>query len=180
MNFERGGKNNAWNSDGYRKTWMEAGYYFFPTDYLTMKIGFNLRDQKEWMKWVDSNYLAAYDSTEKFLTLDLNYFKGNKHELRFKAQFVALDASNPTSLMSNQNGYLSLSEREVSAFNVGEAAVQIRYKYELATLSNLYIVYSQGGNIYEENIKSDSRSIVQDSWRNPSGKIFAIKLRLRF
>ena len=82
--------------------------------------------------------------------------------------------------MSNQNGYLSLSEREVSAFNVGEAAVQIRYKYELATLSNLYIVYSQGGNIYEENIKSDSRSIVQDSWRNPSGKIFAIKLRLRF
>lgn len=180
MNFERGGKNNAWNSDGYRKTWMEAGYYFFPTDYLTMKIGFNLRDQKEWMKWVDSNYLAAYDSTEKFLTLDLNYFKGNKHELRFKAQFVALDASNPTSLMSNQNGYLSLSEREVSAFNVGEAAVQIRYKYELATLSNLYIVYSQGGNIYEENINSDSRSIVQDSWRNPSGKIFAIKLRLRF
>ena len=57
---------------------------------------------------------------------------------------------------------------------------QIRYKYELATLSNLYIVYSQGGNIYEENINSDSRSIVQDSWRNPSGKIFAIKLRLRF
>ena len=82
--------------------------------------------------------------------------------------------------MSNQNGYLSLSEREVSAFNVGEAAVQIRYKYELETLSNLYIVYSQGGNIYEENINSDSRSIVQDSWRNPSGKIFAIKLRLRF
>ena len=82
--------------------------------------------------------------------------------------------------MSNQNGYLSLSEREVSAFNVGEAALQIRYKYELATLSNLYIVYSQGGNIYEENINSDSRSIVQDSWRNPSGKIFAIKLRLRF
>jgi hypothetical protein len=82
--------------------------------------------------------------------------------------------------MSNQNGYLSLSEREVSAFNVGEAAVQIRYKYELATLSNLYIVYSQGGNIYGENINSDSRSIVQDSWRNPSGKIFAIKLRLRF
>ena len=82
--------------------------------------------------------------------------------------------------MSNQNGYLSLSEREVSGFNVGEAAIQIRYKYELASLSNLYIVYSQGGNIYEENINSDSRSIVQDSWSNPSGKIFAIKLRLRF
>ena len=180
MNFERGGKNNAWNSDGYKKTWMEAAYYFFPTDYLTMSIGFSLRDQKEWLKWIDANHLAAYDAAEKFLILDLNYFKGNKHELRFKAQFVAIDASNPTSLMSNQNGYLSLSEREVSGFNVGEAAIQIRYKYELASLSNLYIVYSQGGNIYEENINSDSRSIVQDSWSNPSGKIFAIKLRLRF
>ena len=179
-NFERGSKNNSWNSDGYKKTWMEAAYYFFPLDFLTMKMGFSLRDQQEWLKWIDTNHLAAYDANEKFLTFDLNYFEGNKHELRLKAQFVALKANNPTSLESNNAGYLTASDKTVNSFNVGEAAFQIRYKYELAPLSNLYIVYSQGGNIFEENIDSNTTSIVDDSWSNPSGKVFAVKLRLRF
>ena len=179
-NFERGSKNNSWNSDGYKKTWMEASYYFFPLDFLTMKMGFSLRDQQEWLKWIDTNHLAAYDANEKFLTFDLNYFEGNKHELRLKAQFVALKANNPTSLESNNTGYLTASDKTVNSFNVGEAAFQIRYKYELAPLSNLYIVYSQGGNIFEENIDSNTTSIVDDSWSNPSGKVFAVKLRLRF
>ena len=110
----------------------------------------------------------------------MNYFKGDKHELRLKGQFVALNASNPTSLMSNEEGYITFSDQTVNPFNVGEAAFQIRYKYELAPLSNLYIVYSQGGNIFEENVESDSLTIIEDSWNKPSGKIFAIKLRLRF
>ena len=130
--------------------------------------------------WINTNNLTAYDAVEKFLTFNLNYFKGNKHELRLKGQFVALEASNPTSLMSNEQGYLLLGDQEVSSFNVGEAAFQIRYKYEIAPLSDLYVVYNQGGSIYEEDINSDSASIIQDSWKNPSGKIFAIKLRLRF
>jgi len=145
-----------------------------------MALSFNYRDQKDWLKWINENYVAAYDSTEKFLSFNMNYFKGDKHELRLKGQFVALNADNPTSLMSNENGYLTKSEQVVNPFNVGEAAFQIRYKYELAPLSNLYIVYSQGGNIFEENNKTDSLSIIEDSWNEPSGKIFAIKLRLRF
>lgn len=180
VNFERGDKNTSWDSKGYKKTWATASYYFFPKDFLTMVLSFNYRDQKDWLKWVDRNYLAAYDSTEKFLSFNMNYFKGDKHELRLKGQFVALNASNPTSLMSNEEGYITFSEQTVNPFNVGEAAFQIRYKYELAPLSNLYIVYSQGGNIFEENVESDSLAIIEDSWNKPSGKIFAIKLRLRF
>ena len=180
LNFERGNKNNSWESKGYKKTWAEAAYYFFPKDFLTMRLGFNFRDQKEWLKWIDANNLAAYDATEKFLSFNLNYFKGNKHEIRLKGQFVALNATNPVSLISDENGYLTQSNKVVNSFNLGEAAFQVRYKYELAPLSNLYIVYSQGGSIYEENIDSDSSSIIEDSWNNPSGKIFAIKLRLRF
>jgi len=180
INFERGSRNKSWDSKGYEKNWMEAAYYFFPKDFLTMKIGFSLRDQKDWIRWINTNNLTAYDAVEKFLTFNLNYFKGNKHELRLKGQFVALEASNPTSLMSNEQGYLLFGDQEVSSFNVGEAAFQIRYKYEIAPLSDLYIVYNQGGSIYEEDINSNSASIIQDSWKNPSGKIFAIKLRLRF
>ena len=180
LNFERGNKNNSWESKGYKKTWAEAAYYFFPKDFLTMRLGFNFRDQKEWLKWIDANNLAAYDATEKFLSFNLNYFKGNKHEIRLKGQFVALNATNPVSLISDENGYLTQSNKVVNSFNLGEAAFQVRYKYELAPLSNLYIVYSQGGSIYEESIDSDSSSIIEDSWNNPAGKIFAIKLRLRF
>ena len=36
----------------------------------------------------------------------MNWFKGRKHEVRLKSQFVALDAENPISLISNPDGYL--------------------------------------------------------------------------
>ena len=47
LNFERGNKNNSWESKGYKKTWAEAAYYFFQKDVLTMRLGFNYRNQKE-------------------------------------------------------------------------------------------------------------------------------------
>jgi hypothetical protein len=97
-----------------------------------------------------------------------------------KSQFVALQAKNPRSLDSNLNGYLSLSQKSVKPFSNGINSFQIRYKYEIAPLSNIYVVYTKGGNVYEEEDDRSFSNIFRDPWKNPDNEIFSLKVRLKF
>jgi hypothetical protein len=147
-----------------------------------MKINTQLRirEESEWLNWIDSNNLATYDLTQKTISIDMNWFKGNKHEIRLKSQFVALEADNPRSLVSDINGYLSQSNSEVKSFTKGIASFQLRYKYEIAPLSYLFVVYSKGGDDYEDETDRGTSSILKSPWKNPSDELFSIKFRLKF
>ena len=132
------------------------------------------------MNWIDSNNLATYDLQQKTISIDLNWFKDNKHEIRLKSQFAAVEADNPRSLVSDFNGYLKQGTADVKPFTKGVASFQLRYKYEIAPLSNLYIVYSRGGDDYDDEIDRKTSAIFRNPWENPSDEIFSIKFRLRY
>ena len=110
----------------------------------------------------------------------MNWFKDNKHEIRLKSQFVALEADNPRSLLSDFNGYLKQGASDVKPFTKGVASFQLRYKYEIAPLSNLYLVYSKGGDDYDDEIDRNTSEIFRSPWENPSDEIFSVKFRLRY
>ena len=92
-----------------------------------------------------------YDSEQDTVSIGLNWFSGNRHETRLKSQFVALQADNPQSLISDNGGYLYDSDDLIKPFTQGVVSFQVRYKYEIAPLSYLYLVYSKGGTSYDED-----------------------------
>ena len=102
------------------------------------------------------------------------------YEIRLKSQFVALKASNPKSLVSNNRGYLFQSDNSLQSFTQGVASFQIRYKYELAPLSYLYLVYSRGGESFDEDSNFSKSDIFNKPWNNPSDEVYSIKFRLKY
>jgi hypothetical protein len=60
------------------------------------------------------------------------------------------------------------------------ASFQIRYKYELAPLSYLYLVYSKGGRVYEEEENKSQSELFRQPWENPNDEVFSIKFRLKY
>ena len=110
----------------------------------------------------------------------MNWYKGSKHEIRLKSQFVALQAKNPRSLIVDQNGYLKNNNKEVSPFSEGITSFQVRYKYEIAPLSYIYLVYTKGGSVFEDNITRETSKIFKDPWKDPDNEIFSIKFRLKY
>ena len=180
VSFDRGDKYDTWDSKGNHKKFFKIAGSFFPNDFMKINTQLRIREQSEWLNWIDSNNLATYDLTQKTISIDMNWFKGNKHEIRLKSQFVALEADNPRSLASDINGYLSQSNSEVKSFTKGIASFQIRYKYEIAPLSYLFVVYSKGGDDYEDETDRGTSSILKSPWENPSDELFSIKFRLKF
>jgi hypothetical protein len=60
------------------------------------------------------------------------------------------------------------------------ASFQLIYKYEIAPLSYLYLVYSKGGDNYDEEINRSTSEIFRSPWKNPSDEVFSLKFRLRY
>ena len=56
----------------------------FPNENIKIRSEFRIKKEKEWLNWIDGNHLAAYDLNQRILSLNLNWFKGTKHEIRLK------------------------------------------------------------------------------------------------
>ena len=180
VSFFKGEKDNQWDSNGYGRKFYKIAGSIFPNDNLRINAQYRIRKENEWLIWQDNNNLASYDSRQDTLSFDLNWFRNNKHEIRLKSQFVALKAKNPISIFSDANGYLYKGNNIVNEFNTGVASFQIRYKYELAPLSYLFLVYSKGGRIYDEEDDRSQSELFKEPWENPSDELFSIKFRLKY
>ena len=180
ISFEKGDKYNSFNSDGYKREFYKIAGSYFPNDNLKINLGYRVRKENEWLIWTEDNKFGLYDSEQNTLSIGLNWFRGNKHEIRLKSQFVALQADNPKSLISDTGGYLYDSNDLIKPFTQGVVSFQIRYKYELAPLSYLYLVYSKGGRNYDEDENLSRSEIFEQPWNNPSDEVYSIKFRLKY
>tara|TARA_B100001059_G_scaffold19060_1_gene15601 strand:- start:1019 stop:3301 length:2283 start_codon:yes stop_codon:yes gene_type:complete len=180
ISFEKGEKQKTFNSDGYEREFYKIAGSYFPNDNLKLSLQYRIRKEDEWLIWTEDNKFGLFDSEQDTISIGLNWFRGNKHEIRLKGQFVSLQADNPRSLVSDQKGYLYDSDESIKAFTQGVASFQIRYKYEIAPLSYLYLVYSKGGRNYDEDEALSRSEIFEEPWNNPSDEVYSIKFRLKY
>ena len=180
ISFEKGDKYNSWHSEGYKREFYKIAGSYFPNDNLKINMGYRIRKENEWLIWTEDNKFGLYDSEQDTVSIGLNWFRGNKHEIRLKSQFVALQADNPQSLISDSGGYLYNSDNLIEPFTQGVVSFQVRYKYEIAPLSYLYLVYSKGGTNYDEDENFSKSEIFNQPWNNPSDEVYSIKFRLKY
>ena len=180
ISFEKGDKYNSWNSDGYKREFYKIAGSYFPNDNLKINLQYRVRKENEWLIWTEDNKFGLYDSEQDTVSIGLNWFSGNRHEIRLKSQFVALQADNPQSLISDNGGYLYESDDLIKPFTQGVVSFQVRYKYEIAPLSYLYLVYSKGGTSYDEDEDYSKSEIFNQPWNNPSDEVYSIKFRLKY
>jgi len=180
ISFEKGDKYNSWNSDGYKREFYKIAGSYFPNDNLKINLQYRIRKENEWLIWTEDNKFGLYDSEQDTVSIGLNWFSGNKHEIRLKSQFVALQADNPQGLISDSGGYLYNSDDMIKPFTQGVVSFQVRYKYEIAPLSYLYLVYSKGGTSYDEDEDYSKSDIFNQPWNNPSDEVYSIKFRLKY
>ena len=69
----------------------------------------------------------------------------DKQELRVKLQAIAIDATAVQARRLDAGGQLVDSTASLADFQIRNLGFQIRYRYKLAELSDVYAVYSRGG-----------------------------------
>lgn len=180
VGYETADKYKTWSSEGYERRFAKIAGSIYPIDDFKLGWEFRVREEDEWLNWIKDNELAVYDLTQKIISINANWFKGYKHEIRLKSQFVALKAESPISLISDKAGYLYNHNSIVKPFTDGITSFQVRYKYEIAPLSYIYLVYTKGGRVYDDENERNTSDVFKDPWENPDNEIFSLKFRLKY
>ena len=180
VGYETADKYKTWSSEGYERRFAKISGSIYPIDDFKLGWEFRVREEDEWLNWIKDNELAVYDLTQKIISINANWFKGYKHEIRLKSQFVALEAESPISLISDKAGYLYNHKSIVKPFTDGITSFQVRYKYEIAPLSYIYLVYTKGGRVYDDENERNTSDVFKDPWENPDNEIFSLKFRLKY
>ena len=179
VGYETADKYKTWSSEGYERRFAKIAGSIYPIDDFKLGWEFRVREEDEWLNWIKDNELAVYDLTQKIISINANWFKGYKHEIRLKSQFVALEAESPISLISDKAGYLYNHKSIVKPFTDGITSFQVRYKYEIAPLSYIYLVYTKGGRVYDDENERNTSDVFKDPWEDPDNEIFSLKFRLK-
>jgi hypothetical protein len=168
---------------------LHDGYYlyggvqpkFHIGDQFDVDIGlFGLR-QRDWVLWQGGRNFGSFDAKRLTLSSDLNWFISDKQELRMKLQAIAIDAEAITMRTPDGDGRLVATATPLADFSVRNLGFQLRYRYKLGTLSDIFAVYSRGGFERETMLGDDSiGGILGDTFALDNDDQFLIKLAYRF
>ena len=158
---------------------------FAPEIYLTetFTIGsfFGYGSKQEWIIWdSELNQLAGYDAAFFEMSLGLDWYPSNRHEVRVKFQWVGIDAEAVNGYLLNDSGRRIVSPIPSPHFSLSDTALQIRYRYEIAPLSNIYLVYSRGGYFESQSGREGPGRLLREGWDDVQIEAIIAKIRYRF
>ena len=152
--------------------------YFFKDNY-SLSLSIFYQQGNDWLNWQEDNLFARYERDLLNTSLDFNANFSQKQELRFRLQWLAIDAQANAQYQLDVNGNLSTTSNVVNDFSLSNTALQVRYRYEVAPLSNLYVVYSRGASVFDEASENVFGSF-NSGFNNVNSDNFLIKFRYKF
>jgi hypothetical protein len=174
-----GGYGTGYFTDGdYRYVRVEPGLY--PSDRFSLVSRAGLLQSPDEILWLGGNLLGAFDYEQVEVSLDLNWFPRARHELRGKFQWVAASGDPVAALRPGPEGHLVATSDPVGAFSITDTAFQVRYRYEFAPLSELFVVYSHGGFDALAEPERGLGSSLRRGLAEETASQFLVKVRYRF
>ena len=125
---------------------LSFGPEVYATDSLTFNGLFSVGRKEHWLIWdSEVKQLAGYDAAFFDMNLGLDWYPSDRHEVRIKFQWVGIDAEVVDGYELDDNGRLVVSDLPSSDFSLSDTALQVRYRFQIAPLSDIFLVYSRGG-----------------------------------
>lgn len=153
-----------------------------PQDNLSLVASARYVDRSGWLLWRDGINFATYKAEEWRPEIRLDYFLTAKHQFKLSSQWVGIKAA------QRQNYQLQVEGEELTPvadsiarsddFAISNLSLQLRYRWEIAPLSDLFVVYTLNGS--QEVLREAFDELLSSSFDDPIAEQLAVKLRYRF
>jgi hypothetical protein len=135
-----------------------------------------------WLLHQQDGEFTSFDTREWRPTLSVDYFFTARQQLRLSAQWIGIQAREQMFFkVPDDAGHLDPVDKPTDGasddFTISNLNVQLRYRWELAPLSDLFLVYTISG------LKTPSRASFSDllrtAYEDPVSEKIVLKLRYR-
>lgn len=128
--------------------------YLEPTyavnDNLSFFLGLELLRNPDWLIWDrDTARLVTYGQEQALLNAGTVWLIDSRQELRVRLEALGLDAEAKRAWVVAPDGTPVRNNDPADSFALRNLGFQVRYRYEFAPLSYLYLAYVRGGSMFD-------------------------------
>lgn len=190
-----------WSSDRSKKVSMDAGLFYGqqdieghfedyfvefvwrPSDRFSTVLGVGYVDNDGWLIHHENRDLTTFQAETWRPKLEMDLFFSAKQQLRLTAQWVGIKAFEDKrwQIPFDEGNLVEVPKGAADPlrdFTISRLTFQARYRWEIAPLSDLFIVYTRGSDLPDMSGDSFNR-MLGDAWTERLVDVFVIKLRYR-
>lgn len=169
---------------GARTLTLSAGMTYRPIDNFSVLFNLSYTDREALLVYRNNGRYTSFEATQWSPNLSMDYFLSAKQQLRFSMQWTGLKAFEDRFLSVNPDevARLRIVNKPTATpdnFVISRMTFQARYRWEIAPLSDLFVVYTRGSNLPGSQF-DDYGNLLIDAWDQPIVDTLAVKLRYRF
>ncbi|GAB1261584.1 DUF5916 domain-containing protein [Aurantivibrio plasticivorans] len=164
-------------------SWLKLTYR--PVDRLSTSLSLSNKNREGWLLHFAGDSMSTYDAEEWKAQWDFDFFFTAKQQFRASFQWVGIRAfEDERYTIPSSPGHLiedALNPADESRqFSISNLNFQLRYRWEIAPLSDLFVVYTKNSNErYAPIEQGDFQDMLQSAYHNPSSEQLVVKLRYR-
>lgn len=133
---------------GAWSTYLEPTYAV--NDNLSFFLGLELLRNPDWLIWDrDTARLVTYGQEQALLNAGTVWLIDSRQELRVRLEALGLDAEAKRAWVVAPDGTPVRNNDPADSFALRNLGFQVRYRYEFAPLSYLYVAYVRGGSMFD-------------------------------
>lgn len=162
----------------------DAGVDWRPNDRFSAGIDVRYSDTEAILVHQGGGAYTSFEGHQWSPNFELNYFISNWQQLRLRVQWNSLKAFedrfwqvNPDVLQKLQP--VAKPNIDPDDFAVNRMTLQARYRWEIAPLSDLFLVYTRGSNLPSDTFDTFP-SLLEQSFNDRIVDTVAFRLRYRF
>jgi hypothetical protein len=174
---------SQWEGDGVDGQKLEGklGLNWRPVDRLNFEVSTSYEVRDGWLLHQEGVNMTAFDAEEWQPELKMDFFLTARQELRMKLQWVGIKAfedrfyqvpETPGDLIEVEKPNEESDDFTVSAMNF-----QVRYRWQIAPLSDLFLVYTRNG--FDDTVPASFSELFENAWNDPLGEQLVLKVRYR-
>lgn len=190
-----------YNSDSSQKISYGAGVHYYeedlggdsymghfdlnwrPTDQFNFSLKLTYKDRNGWLLHQENANMTAFQAEQWQPKLGVDYFISARQQLKLSFQWVGIKAEEDKFyLIDPVPGDLITTTKPAGpsdSFSFSQLSMQIRYRWEIAPLSDIFVVYTRAADKSAALGTSDFSEVFDNAYHEPIGDSLVFKIRYR-
>ena len=178
--FDVGYKNEHLGGDTYI---VGAFLDWRPTDRFGVSVKSGYQDREGWLLHQEDKNFTTFSAEQWTPKVSVDYFVSAKQQLRVSMQWVGIKAKEDEFFaIPDKPGKLISGPKPAGAsdnFSVSQMSFQARYRWEIAPLSDVFLVYTRLAYQSARLADADFSNVFTNSYDEPLVNVFVFKIRYR-
>ncbi|MFP6806504.1 MAG: DUF5916 domain-containing protein [Pseudomonadales bacterium] len=155
-----------------------------PSDQFGVSLAISYQDRDGWLLHQQGANFTTFQAEQWVPKFSVDYFISSKQQFRLSLQWVAIKAKEDEffRIPASPGDLIPTAKPPGPSdnFSLSQISLQLRYRWEIAPLSDIFVVYTRLSDQGAALGNSDFGDIFSNSYDSPLADVLVFKIRYRF